>query len=69
MRQYDMVSLYFGAPQKRSNFGKVDGELLSEILRLYLVERLSFRRIARLLNISHMTVYRAIADPDLEVLI
>jgi predicted DNA-binding protein YlxM (UPF0122 family) len=38
-------------------------------VRLYIIERLSLRKIADLLGVSHMTVHRAICDPELEVLL
>lgn len=47
----------------------MDNRLLNEIFRLYIFERLSIREIADLLGMSHMTVYRAMNDPSLRVMI
>ncbi|MEW5996657.1 MAG: helix-turn-helix domain-containing protein [Candidatus Micrarchaeota archaeon] len=47
----------------------MDNRLLNEILRLYIFERMSIREVADLLGMSHMTVYRAISDPSLRVMI
>ena len=65
------VSLHFGSPQI-ANFRKrkrsiVNEQLLGEILRLYIYEKLSMRDIADMLSVSHMTVYRALNDSELEV--
>lgn len=47
----------------------VDENLLGEILRLYFCERKTGRQIADMLSVSHMTIYRALGDPELEVFI
>jgi predicted transcriptional regulator len=42
---------------------------LGEILDLLVVEKLSIRKIADLLGVSHMTVYRALERSDVEMLV
>jgi hypothetical protein len=44
-------------------------EQLTEVLRLYFVEKLSMRRVADIVGVSHMSVYRMLSDPSIEVLI
>lgn len=65
------MRLYFGAaPAPHSNSRKkLNDRLVSEVIRLYLFERMSLRQIAKELSVSHMTVYRAVSDPRIEVLI
>lgn len=53
-----------GRPRKLA-----DRQKLSEVLRLYFVEKLSMREVADLLGVSHMSVYRILSDPDVELLI
>ncbi|MEW6749284.1 MAG: hypothetical protein AB1295_06275 [Candidatus Micrarchaeota archaeon] len=53
-----------GRPKK-----SVDKELLSEVLRMYFVEKLSMRKIADVVGMSHMSVYRMLSDPTVELLI
>jgi DNA-directed RNA polymerase specialized sigma subunit len=42
---------------------------LAEVLRLYFVEKLSMRQVADVVGVSHMSVYRMLSDPDVELLI
>jgi DNA-directed RNA polymerase specialized sigma subunit len=44
-------------------------EQLAQVLKLYFVEKLSMRRVAEVLGVSHMSVYRMLSDPNLELLI
>ena len=53
-----------GRPRKACN-----QELLSEVLRLYFIEKKSMRQIAAMVGVSHMSVYRMLSDPTLELLI
>ena len=58
------------SPSRRGRPRKaVDQERLTEVVRLYFVERLSMRRIAGIIGVSHMSVYRILTDPNLELLI
>ena len=42
---------------------------LSEVVRLYFLEKLSMRQVADIVGVSHMSVYRMLSDPNLELLI
>jgi DNA-directed RNA polymerase specialized sigma subunit len=42
---------------------------LAKVLNLYFIEKLSMRKVADMLGMSHMTVYRMLSDPNLELLI
>lgn len=53
-----------GRPKK-----SVDKELLGAVLRMYFVEKLSMRRIADVVGVSHMSIYRMLSDPSVELLI
>ena len=53
-----------GRPRKVQN-----QQQLAEVLRLYFIEKLSMRRIADVIGVSHMSVYRMLSDPNLELLI
>jgi hypothetical protein len=44
-------------------------ERLTEVLRMYFLEKLSMRRIADIIGVSHMSVYRMLSDPNVELLI
>ncbi len=44
-------------------------EMAAEVLRLYMLERLSLRKVARVMGISHMTVYRLLNDSDMGLLL
>ena len=46
-----------------------DKEMAMEALRLYMLERLSLRKVARVMGVSHMTVYRLLNDSDLGLLL
>jgi transposase-like protein len=58
-------------PERKGKKGrprKIDSRL-GEILDLLVVEKLSIRKIADLLGVSHMTVYRALERSDVEMLV
>ncbi len=57
------------SPSRRGRPRKVNPALQEEALYLYFVERLSMREVAKTLNLSHMTVYRMLSDPNVEVLL
>ena len=42
---------------------------LAQVLKLYFVEKLSMRKVADVLGVSHMSIYRMLSDPNLELLI
>jgi len=57
-------------PRKRGRPRKIRGqEQLSEVVRLYFVEKLSMRKVAEVMGMSHMSVYRMLSDPNVEVLL
>ncbi|MGV8085566.1 MAG: hypothetical protein ACP5N9_04920 [Candidatus Bilamarchaeum sp.] len=41
---------------------------LEQVMRLYFLERMSMREVANTLGMSHMSVYRMLSDPNVEVL-
>ncbi|MBN1170240.1 helix-turn-helix domain-containing protein [Candidatus Micrarchaeota archaeon] len=53
-----------GRPKKASHEAR-----MHEVLHLYFVERLSMRKIAEVMGVSHMSVYRMLSDPNVEVLL
>jgi len=57
------------APVKRGRPRKVSAEQADEALRLYFEERLSMRKVADILGVSHMSVYRMLSDPGVVVLV
>ncbi len=46
-----------------------DRERLAEVMRLYFLEKMSMRQVADVLGVSHMSVYRMLSDPAVELLI
>jgi transposase len=42
---------------------------MQEVLHLYFVERLSMRKVAEVVGMSHMSVYRMLSDPNVELLL
>ncbi|MBD3210362.1 helix-turn-helix domain-containing protein [Candidatus Micrarchaeota archaeon] len=57
-------------PRKRGRPRKVQKqEQLARVLQLYFVEKLSMRRVAEVMGVSHMSVYRMLSDPNLELLL
>lgn len=58
------------ASARRGRPKKLRGErAMAEVFRLYFVEKLSMRQVADVLGVSHMSVYRLLSDPDVELLI
>ena len=58
------------APTKRGRPRRAyNQEQLTEVLRLYFVEKMSMRQVADIIGVSHMSVYRMLSDPNIEVLI
>ncbi|MBU0532625.1 helix-turn-helix domain-containing protein [Candidatus Micrarchaeota archaeon] len=58
------------APRKRGRPRKVqENEQLTQVLRLYFVEKLSMRKVAEVMGVSHMSVYRMLSDPNVELLL
>jgi len=63
----DMVVV---ATPKRGRPRKLqEPELVDRVVQLYFVERLSMRKIADSLGVSHMSVYRLLKDPNLKLLL
>lgn len=56
-------------PRKGRPRKEYDQKLLGEVLRLYFVEKLSMRQVADIIGVSHMSVYRMLSDPTVELLI
>ncbi|NYZ74031.1 helix-turn-helix domain-containing protein [Candidatus Micrarchaeota archaeon] len=59
------------APRRRRGRPKsgFSEQRLTEVMRLYFVEKLSMRQVADLVGVSHMSVYRMLSDPNVELLI
>ena len=53
-----------GRPRK-----SYDQSRLDQVLKLYFIEKMSMRQVADVVGVSHMSVYRILSDPSLEVLI
>lgn len=60
----DEISHRRGRPRK----GQDDAQL-AKVLNLYFIEKLSMRKVADVLGVSHMSVYRMLSDPNIELLI
>ena len=58
------VDVRRGRPRKAQSEAR-----MQEVLQLYFVERLSMRKIAEVMGVSHMSVYRMLSDPNIEVLL
>ncbi|MBI5227780.1 helix-turn-helix domain-containing protein [Candidatus Micrarchaeota archaeon] len=56
----------YGRGRRRSLGGKAQ---LEQVLRMYFVERMSMRKVADAMGVSHMSVYRMLSDPNVEVLL
>lgn len=57
-------------PRRRGRPRKVhQQEQLSQVLQLYFVEKMSMRQVAEVIGVSHMSVYRMLSDPNLELLL
>ena len=57
------------APKRGRPKKAYDQDLLNEVLRLYFVEKMSMRQVANLIGVSHMSIYRMLSDPTVELLI
>jgi len=59
------------SPKKRKGRPRagVNEKRLTEVLRLYFLEKMSMRQVADIVGVSHMSVYRMLSDPNLELLI
>jgi hypothetical protein len=53
-----------GRPRKGFDQGR-----LNEVMRLYFIEKMSMRQVADVVGVSHMSVYRMLSDPNVELLI
>lgn len=53
-----------GRPRKEP-----DSDRLTQVLRLYFIEKMSMRQVAEVVGVSHMSVYRMLSDPTVELLI
>jgi|WetSurMetagenome_2_1015567.scaffolds.fasta_scaffold424725_1 hypothetical protein len=53
-----------GRPKKACN-----EERLAEVVRLYFLEKMSMRQVAEVMGVSHMSIYRMLSDPAVELLI
>ena len=61
---------FVAAPAKRGRPRKEHNqERLAEVLKLYFIEKMSMREVADVLGVSHMSVYRILSDPNVELLI
>jgi len=61
---------YAGAASRRGRPRKeCDGERLEQVVRLYFIEKMSMREVAEVIGVSHMSVYRMLSDPAVELLI
>lgn len=47
----------------------VSQDKLEQVMRLYFLERMSMREVANVMGMSHMSVYRMLSDPNVEVLV
>jgi transposase len=57
-------------PRRRGRPRKVHKqEQLTRVVQLYFVEKLSMRKVADVLGVSHMSVYRMLSDPNVELLL
>jgi hypothetical protein len=53
-----------GRPRRDYDKGR-----LAEVMRLYFLEKLSMRKVADVMGVSHMSIYRMLSDPAIELLI
>ncbi|MFH1785186.1 MAG: hypothetical protein ABH842_02040 [Candidatus Micrarchaeota archaeon] len=63
-RDMEVVATRRGRPRRGVNNAQ-----LTKVLNLYFIEKLSMRKVADVLGMSHMSVYRMLSDPNLELLI
>lgn len=62
--EVEYVASKRGRPRKTQDKG-----MMEEVMRLYFVERFSMRKVAEVMGVSHMSVYRMLSDPNIEILI
>ena len=60
----DLVAAKRGRPRKG-----FDQRRLNEVLRLYFIEKMSMRQVAEVVGVSHMSIYRMLSVPTVELLI
>lgn len=61
---------FVAAPSRRGRPKReYNQEQLTNVLRLYFVEKMSMRQVADVVGVSHMSIYRMLSDPTIEVLI
>jgi DNA-directed RNA polymerase specialized sigma subunit len=60
----EVVATKRGRPRKSQNDAQ-----LAKVLNLYFIEKMSMRKVADVLGVSHMSVYRMLSDPNIELLI
>jgi len=61
---------FVGLASKRGRPRKeCDEERLAQVVRLYFIEKMSMRQVAEVIGVSHMSVYRMLSDPTVELLI
>ncbi len=66
----DDDDMEFVARSKRGRPRKLqEPEILQKLVQMYFVERMSMREVADNLGVSHMSVYRMLNDPTIELLI
>ena len=53
-----------GRPRRGYDQGR-----LAEVMRLYFLEKMSMRQVADVMGVSHMSIYRMLSDPAVELLI
>ena len=57
------------APRRGRPRKGFDQRRLDEVLRLYFIEKMSMRQVADVVGVSHMSIYRMLSDPNVELLI
>ncbi|MFH2022818.1 MAG: hypothetical protein ABIJ10_00745 [Candidatus Micrarchaeota archaeon] len=62
--EYVADSVRRGRPKKLQT-----REQLGTVVQLYFVEKLSMREVAKVLGVSHMSIYRMLSDPNVELLL
>ena len=60
-------SLSSGSSPEKKRARAIDGEKLRKIVHLIFVERYTLRAVADAMQVSHMTVYRALQNADIRV--
>ncbi|MBI5046751.1 helix-turn-helix domain-containing protein [Candidatus Micrarchaeota archaeon] len=60
---------FVAAPRRGRPRKEVNSEQLTKVLQLYFVEKMSMRKVADVVGVSHMSIYRMLSDPTVEVLL